>query len=643
MRLRRVQVGEAQRVCAEDEVCRATANVLGCSRSMAYPLVLLCCILGAADRAFAQQARMVIDGAIRSDGVRLPATTKVRILRADSSVDRTVQFYDPQGYRFGVRLSSDDGFAQDERILFRVVTPQDSFLARVVGGPLVFKGTQEPETAPTTKVALFRNSLPIVYRVLHDTAVNEKQLLRSIFVAIDPDGDSVRYGLSGAPAGASVDAQTGMFSWTPSYDQAGVYRVRFPISDGYDTDNSHGAIITVKNVDRPPQFIREMPDTTIKEGDTLRYTVLAEDPDGDRLTYRILGMGIPGLEVDSSGGEIRWIPTYEQAGNYRIRCLATDGTLADTTGWNAISVLNVDRPPKFISALSDTTICEDQDLRYQFAGADPDGDSVWYSLEHGPAGMGVTPSGTLEWKPSFFQAGTYRIPISLHAQSLTVDTVANVRVLNNDRPPQAFVLLQPTQNDTIGVVLSNPVQFTWAKAFDPDWDDTLRYTLHLWGPKLDTVIHIQTDTAVLISIKPLLAPHSLYYWNVTVNDGHLSATSLDTFSFRTSAGISSSAEFLSITPKNFDLEQTYPDPFNPLTTIEYSLPERSYVKLTIFNMLGESVLVLVAGEKDAGTYDVTFDASDFVSGAYMFRLDAHPLAGNQSRDYVNTKKMFIVR
>jgi hypothetical protein len=80
-----------------------------------------------------------------------------------------------------------------------------------------------------------------------------------------------------------------------------------------------------------------------------------------------------------------------------------------------------------------------------------------------------------------------------------------------------------------------------------------------------------------------------------------------------------------------------------MITIRYALPERSYVKLAIYTVLGEPLLILVSGDKDAGIYDVTFDATEFTSGAYMFRLDAHPLAGNQFKDFVNTKKMFIVR
>ncbi len=592
---------------------------------------------------FSQQIRMVIDGKIRSGAAHITPATRVRILHADSTVDKTLQFYDVQGRRFGVRLSSSDGFAEGEEILFRVITPQDSFMARIAGGPLLFKGIHGPMAPPTTRVELFRNSLPVVYRSLHDTTINEKQLLRCILVAIDPDDDRVRYNLSGAPQGATIDAQTGMFSWTPSFDQAGVYRIRFLISDGYETDKSQNAVVTVKNVDRPPQFIREMPDTTIREGDTLRYTILAEDPDGDKVTYYGSGDGIPGLKLDSLSGEFRWIPDYDQSGVYSLRFLATDGTLADTSRAERITVLDVDRPPAFVSVLPDTTISEDQELRFQWKGSDPDGDSVWYQLRSGPAGLTLSTEGILTWRPSFSQAARYKLSVSLHSKWLVIDTVANIVVLNKDRPPQPFHLSAPRQDDTLRIVLPTPVRFTWSKAVDPDGDDTLRYTLRLWGSKFDTAIESWTDTTVLLGIKQSLQPLSSYHWSASVSDGTVHVSSADTFSFSTSAGITGAAELISRIPRTFDLEESYPDPFNPVTKIRYSLPERSYVRLTIFNMLGESILVLVSGEKDAGAYDVTFDASDFASGAYMYRLDAHPLAGSQTKDYINTKKMFIVR
>jgi hypothetical protein len=296
-----------------------------------------------------------------------------------------------------------------------------------------------------------------------------------------------------------------------------------------------------------------------------------------------------------------------------------------------------------VSILRDTVVNENDSLSFSFRAIDPDGDSVWYSLKKGPLGMAMTPSGILAWRPSFTQAGSYTFLVSAHDQDTANDFEGRLRVLNANRPPIANYLHAPSDRDTIRLALAKPVLFSWSRSIDPDSDDTIRYRVHLWGPQLDTIVGGNADTVLSINIKPHLLPLSKYWWNVIADDGYASVPSAEVYSFKTSAGIVGSMELLSQVPKTYYLEQSLPDPFNPMITIRYALPERSYVKLAIYTMLGEPFLVLVSGDKDAGVYDVTFDATEFTSGAYMFRLDAHPLAGNQFKDFVNTKKMFIVR
>ena len=70
------------------------------------------------------------------------------------------------------------------------------------------------------------------------------------------------------------------------------------------------------------------------------------------------------------------------------------------------------------------------------------------------------------------------------------------------------------------------------------------------------------------------------------------------------------------------LYQNFPNPFNPSTTIQFSVPERVNVKLTVYNMLGQKIARLVEGEVSRGVHEVTFDASYLTSGAYIYRLQA---------------------
>lgn len=76
------------------------------------------------------------------------------------------------------------------------------------------------------------------------------------------------------------------------------------------------------------------------------------------------------------------------------------------------------------------------------------------------------------------------------------------------------------------------------------------------------------------------------------------------------------------TPTEFSLSQNYPNPFNPSTAIAFALPKESNVKLSVYNMLGEEVAVLVNGVMSAGNHSVDFSATNLNSGMYVYRIEA---------------------
>lgn len=88
-------------------------------------------------------------------------------------------------------------------------------------------------------------------------------------------------------------------------------------------------------------------------------------------------------------------------------------------------------------------------------------------------------------------------------------------------------------------------------------------------------------------------------------------------------------------PYMFALRQNYPNPFNPTTTISYEIPERSFVKLTVWDLLGKEVAVLVAKEQSAGTHQASFDARGLSSGTYLYRLE--------TGSSVKVMKMLLIR
>jgi hypothetical protein len=89
-------------------------------------------------------------------------------------------------------------------------------------------------------------------------------------------------------------------------------------------------------------------------------------------------------------------------------------------------------------------------------------------------------------------------------------------------------------------------------------------------------------------------------------------------------------------PDNYELEQNFPNPFNPKSVIKYSIPKSSIVTVKIYDMQGKEIAVLLNNEyKTPGRYAIEFDGVNLASGVYIYRLEAG--------DFVSTKKMVLVK
>ena len=87
-------------------------------------------------------------------------------------------------------------------------------------------------------------------------------------------------------------------------------------------------------------------------------------------------------------------------------------------------------------------------------------------------------------------------------------------------------------------------------------------------------------------------------------------------------------------PKEFALQQCYPNPFNPSTTIEYSLAKAGHVQLIVYDLLGNQVAMPVNAIAASGRHVVTFDGSDLASGIYVYSL-------RQNGQVINKKMMLM--
>lgn len=88
--------------------------------------------------------------------------------------------------------------------------------------------------------------------------------------------------------------------------------------------------------------------------------------------------------------------------------------------------------------------------------------------------------------------------------------------------------------------------------------------------------------------------------------------------------------------EGFNLFYNFPNPFNPVTVIRYSLIENRFVNLKIFNLLGKEVKTLVNEKQNTGTHEVTFDGINLNSGIYFYSLSIHGIM-------VETKSMILIK
>ncbi len=197
--------------------------------------------------------------------------------------------------------------------------------------------------------------------------------------------------------------------------------------------------------------------------------------------------------------------------------------------------------------------------------------------------------------------------------------------------PTIVTLVQPASAQ-LNVAL-NPV-FIWNKNSVAD-----SYRLQIAKPpKFDTTTIIVdtiivTDTTYALQFS--LAANSIYYWRVQpINSfGIGSWPAAQYYAFKTVAatGVAES----SLIPLKNELQQNYPNPFNPTTNFGFRISDFGFVKLSIFDLLGREVAVLINEQKQAGRYTVNWNASGISSGMYFYRLEAG--------SYISTKKLVLLR
>ncbi|MBL8015876.1 MAG: T9SS type A sorting domain-containing protein, partial [Ignavibacteria bacterium] len=95
-------------------------------------------------------------------------------------------------------------------------------------------------------------------------------------------------------------------------------------------------------------------------------------------------------------------------------------------------------------------------------------------------------------------------------------------------------------------------------------------------------------------------------------------------------------------PSEFSLEQNYPNPFNPSTHFNFGIAVSGFVRLAVYNVLGKEVAVIVNKQLQPGKYEVEWNAADYPSGVYYYRLEVVN-EGDAAPTFTETGKMVLLK
>jgi subtilisin family serine protease/PKD repeat protein len=164
---------------------------------------------------------------------------------------------------------------------------------------------------------------PPMLNPIDNKTVDENKPLRFTISGSDPDGDKLAYSAANLPQGATFNSATGIFTWTPTYYQAGSYKVTFTVSDG-TLSASQTIAITVNNVNGPP-VIDPIGNKTVQYNHLLQFKITAHDPDkSDNLHLRFYSDNLPPGAYLSQTGTFVWVPAKRQEGVYSIHFYVKD-------------------------------------------------------------------------------------------------------------------------------------------------------------------------------------------------------------------------------------------------------------------------------------------------------------------------------
>jgi hypothetical protein len=248
------------------------------------------------------------------------------------------------------------------------------------------------------------NDPPTLAAVPANAIIPEEAPYAFTATATDIENSPLVFSLVGAPAGASIDPNTGLFGWTPTESQGpGIYNFTVQVADEDGATDGLPISVEVQEVNIAPTLNGVPASATIDELVAYGFNASASDPDVPAQSLSFSLVGAPaGASINPGTGSFSWTPTEAQGpGVYTFAVRVSDGVV-NTDSSISLTVNEVNAAP-VLNAIANQTIDEETAFSLGASATDSDvpANVLTFSLDANPAGMSIDPNtGAMSWTPS---------------------------------------------------------------------------------------------------------------------------------------------------------------------------------------------------------------------------------------------------
>ncbi|MFC1747012.1 Ig-like domain-containing protein, partial [Candidatus Neomarinimicrobiota bacterium] len=430
--------------------------------------------------------------------------------------------------------------------------------------------------------------------------------------------------------------------YTPAYNYFGPDSLLYAMGSATGSRDTARVYVMITPVNDPP-VVTSSASVSARVDSIFIYVGTGSDPEGDPLTFSFLDL--PGWLLVTGSGELSGIP-LEGPGEETFTVVAQDGSLSDSLEVTITIQGPVVQP---VIALNDTAFTREDEavlipvLANDLVPTGIGGRILW--LGQGSLGDACPVEGdtAIIYTPAPDIFGQDTLCYSVGDEAAGLDTAFIYVVIDpiND-PPSIFDLLAPISGTTVALSPLDPevgdsLGFVWETSCDVD-GDSLVYILRVSGdlshvlagdlsvfPGVNWNVNELRDGLAMLGVDGMSGT-----WDIIVTDGHDSTASGNGPFVLSLDGSTLATEKVSVLPERFTLGAAFPNPFNAVTTLPFSLPAAAQVSLKVYDLRGKLVRELENRYFEAGFYSRTWnglsnEGTEVSSGYYTAILQAGAL------------------